>query len=456
MTSGTEPSAVTVPVRKGHRLPIVLMQSIAARLGLAVFNGVTGIITARALDPGGRGELAAIILWPVLMAALTTFGLPGALIYHVKRSPRRASALIAGAYLLATMTGLIATAIGWFLIPWWLGSRPTDIVWAAQLCVLSTTVSSLTLVSRAAWEAHGDFSLSATSQLIAPVVIIVVLLIRIGTGELTPLFAASTYVLAGVPSLLWNLISTMRIYRPRPTQTLRMWRRLLHYGARSYGVDLFGVLSVYLDQALVVGLLAPAAMGVYVVALSLARVLNVIQGSVATMLFPKAIGLRQADLLATVSRSARLSMLVALAIGLVLALLGGPLVHWVYGSDYDYAGRILPLVVAETIVTGMAYVLLQGFMAAGRPGVATLIQAAGVVMSLPLFFVLVPRFGVFGAASALLVSTLIRLALTLAAFPAFLRVPTPRVWIGARDVIDLAGYRRMFTGAVASLRAEAK
>jgi O-antigen/teichoic acid export membrane protein len=72
-------------------LPIVLIRAIVARFVLFGLNGLTGVITARTLDPAGRGELAAMIIWPVLLAALTTLGLPGALIYHVRRNPNRTS-----------------------------------------------------------------------------------------------------------------------------------------------------------------------------------------------------------------------------------------------------------------------------------------------------------------------------------------------------------------------------
>jgi O-antigen/teichoic acid export membrane protein len=297
------------------------------------------------------------------------------------------------------------------------------------------------MVSRAAWEAGGHFGLSNTSQLIAPVFIIVALITESRIGVLSPTSAATTYVLAGAPVVIWSLVSIARLYRPTLRGARDLWSGLLQFGCRSYGFDLFGVLSVYLDQALVVGLLAPQSMGIYVVALNLSRVVNAVQGSVATMVLPKVVGLAPGDLRTAVSRSARLSMIASGAVGLILIGLGGSVVSGLYGGSFEAASRILPILVCEVVLAGVAYVLLQGFLAAGRPGVATLVQIVGLAFSIPLFLVLVPSHGASGAALALLCSTSIRLVLTLAAYPAFLDVPIPQVWVGPADISDLATYR---------------
>ena len=40
-----------------------VVQSLVIKLLVVAINTTTGIITARALQPEGRGELAALILW---------------------------------------------------------------------------------------------------------------------------------------------------------------------------------------------------------------------------------------------------------------------------------------------------------------------------------------------------------------------------------------------------------
>jgi hypothetical protein len=48
-------------------------------------NAATGMITARTLHAGGRGEQAAMVLWPAFLVYATSLGLPSSLTYHLRR-----------------------------------------------------------------------------------------------------------------------------------------------------------------------------------------------------------------------------------------------------------------------------------------------------------------------------------------------------------------------------------
>ena len=284
-------------------LPTTFLTSMAFRLGTVGLNAITGIVTARALSPSGRGELAAMVLWPMLFAGLTTCGLPSALVYHMRRDEAAAPALIGWALALCTVASLVGTAIGWSLIPVWLSHHPPEVIRAAQWCLLTTLLCSLTLTARAAWEARGHFVESAMSQLVTPLFVVLGLALLAWGGGLTPAAAAAVYVVSGLPSLFWILSSLATVGRPTLDRDAAPWRRLTHYGFRSYGVDLCGILAIYLDQALVVGLLSASSMGIYAVALSLSRVIGAVHTTVATMVFPRVVGLAPEAMIAAVGRS---------------------------------------------------------------------------------------------------------------------------------------------------------
>lgn len=412
-------------------------QTVVSRFAVVGLNAVTGILTARLLAPEGRGEFVAIGIWPILVAGLTTLGLPSALVYHGRRNAGKVGEYTASAMALAAIAGLVGTAIAWFIIPFWLQRHPPTVITAARYCLLCTVVSSLTLVGRAAWEARGDFRSSNLSQVAPPALTIVGLVVLAASGTLTPFAAAAVYLVTGIPVVLWMLLALVD-YHGLTRQTLRSeWSELLHYGTRSYGVDLFGVLATYLDQALVVGLLSPAAMGIYAVALSLSRIINAVHGAAATLTFPAVVGYSNEVLTAVIARAARLAAVAAAAVGIVVVAMGPTLVGLLYGRAYVSAGALLPLLVLQVIAAGVVQVLLQGLLAAGRPGLATITQFVGLALGLPLFLFLTPMWGALGAAMALLLSTSIRLVLTMACYPLCLHAPVPRIWIDRTDVPDL-------------------
>src|SRR5580698_11039615 len=84
-------------------------QSAATKLLIIGLNAATGIVTARALAPTGRGELSAMILSYSFLACALTLGLPSALTYQLRKKPEDASDLLgAGLILCLLISGISA------------------------------------------------------------------------------------------------------------------------------------------------------------------------------------------------------------------------------------------------------------------------------------------------------------------------------------------------------------
>jgi O-antigen/teichoic acid export membrane protein len=211
-------------------------------------------------------------------------------------------------------------------------------------------------------------------------------------------------------------------------------KQILGYGIRSYGIDLLGTLALQVDQVLVVSLLTPSAMGSYVVVLSLSRMLNLFQNSVVMVLFPKAAGQSIGDVVKMTGDSVRASGLVTVACGIPVCMAGPLLLALLYGKEYTGAVGALRILVLEVVLSGATFVLAQAFMALDRPGVVTILQAIGLSLSIPMMLLLIPRYGIYGAAISLLASTIARLLFVYAGFWMFLKTTPPRLLPDRRDV----------------------
>ncbi len=406
---------------------VAVMQSMAGRVLFVLINAGTGIITARALHPAGRGELAALGVWPNFLGSAMTFGLPSALVFWSRSNPERKSTLLWASLPLTFVMGLVATLIGVVGIPYWLSQYSTHIVHLAQLFMINAMVVLLVANARAACEAEGDFLASSIALCLTPLLTLFSLLALLLARSITPASAALAYIAGGLPSCVFLFARLRRHFRQPPAAIGDAMRKLLNYGARSYGVDLCGTLSLYADQAVVVHILDPAAMGTYVVALSLSRTLNVIHQAVAAVLFPKAVSLEGKELIGVTGRATRASTLCTAAAGLLVAVCGPVLLSLLYGREYRDATLILNILIAEVILTGLTLVLTRAFMAMGRPGVVTVLQSSGPLMSLPLLALFVPRWGALGASIALLTAAAVRLAFALLSFRIVLGHPAPNV-----------------------------
>lgn len=65
-----------------------VVQIFASNVFILGLNVLTGIIIARFLGPEGRGEQAAMIMWPRFLAYSLTLGIPAALVYYMKKKMR--------------------------------------------------------------------------------------------------------------------------------------------------------------------------------------------------------------------------------------------------------------------------------------------------------------------------------------------------------------------------------
>ncbi len=138
--------------RDGHGARAVV-QSIISKAVILGLQGSTGILTARALGPAGRGELAAMILWPLFVASVTTLGVPSSLIYYLGHRPQERERLIANGFLMATVLGVLAAAVTALVLPWWLHQYSAHIIHTAEWFLITVPLCSVTLAGRAVLEA---------------------------------------------------------------------------------------------------------------------------------------------------------------------------------------------------------------------------------------------------------------------------------------------------------------
>ena len=439
-TAGAVPGRIASRGQGGIR---AVIQTVGARLVIQVVNAGTGIITARYLMPAGRGQLAAMTLWSLFLAGLTTLGIPSSLVYFLKSRPDRRSDLITSGLVMAGVLGVVTGLVGVLFMPQFLHKYPLWVIRDAQWLMIITPICSLSFVGRAILESHGEFSASNLAQILSPLTTLIALATLIATHHVTVLGAALCYIIAIFPVAI---LLTVRVW-PYMDRGARITRSgcqlLLSYGVRSYWIDLLGSLSLQVDQVLVITLLTPADMGLYVVMLSLSRTANVFQNAVTTVLFPKATGQTIDRIRSLTGRAARVSLTITACATSLIGIFGPWLLKVFYGKDYTTAANCLRILLIEVTISGLVFILAQAFMALNFPGTVSILQGIGLSLSVPLMLLLIPRLGITGAALALLISTSARLCFICAGFPIYLKIRIPDLRPRMEDFSSLVqGVRR--------------
>jgi O-antigen/teichoic acid export membrane protein len=426
----------------GRRDIRATLTTTGTNLLVLTLNLGTGLLTARYLGPEGRGELAAMVLWPQFLSSLLTLGLPHATTYNLVRHREDQAALASVGLLLSLVLGLVTTVVGVAIIPVWTAHYDDAVIRFARWTMLFAPMIMFMWSVNACLQAHGHFDLLNRNLYLQPALTLAALLVLAVTDRFTPFTAALATMLGPLPVFVANLVWLWREQRPRLVEPLRHAAELLRYGLRSYGIGLLGALSQQFDRVFVLGALSPAAMGLYMVARSAAQPTRLFSSALNTVLFPKASSLPSVDAVALAALGARVNIVVVALIALPLALAGPTLIGLLYGRDFVDAALPFQLLVGEGAIAAITSTLAQAFMSVGRPGVVTILQLTGFALCAALLTLLTPLYGIVGAAAALLAGAILRWVVTLACFPFVLGTRVPRLWLNVDDLRVLLRARR--------------
>lgn len=386
---------------------------------------LTGVITARLLGAEGRGEMAAILYWPQLLSYVLTIGLPSALIYNLRTRPNEAGNQISVVMWVGVLLGVIAVGMGIILIPVWL-SQYNDEVINFSLCAMAVAPLALVgLMLLAVAQSQSDLKIYNRVRYGSPIIALCMLLLVVIWSDLTPFTAAICFLASGVIVNLFLVVWAWNKYKPRVIGSVVVLKSMLSYGIRSWGLDVFKVFFSHIDRMIVLFFLDAKAMGLYVTALSLSQVLNIIPNGISAVLFPKASGQEEKAVLDLTCQAVRLGLVAALLAGLPLLLVGPFLIEILYGEEFLGATNVFRVLVASLIVNSLALLLEQAFMAVGKPGRVSAIQFIVFLFGIPVLIWLVQEFGIEGAGLGLLTIALMRIILIYRFISVSMGMPVP-------------------------------
>lgn len=390
-----------------------MLQTVLAQGGIIAVNVATGVITARLLGPAGRGEFAAASMWFLLPSQLATVGLQSAIIYRTRLDPEQ-SASVSGAGMMIGLGLFVPSAVLCIvLLPTLLHAYSAALVALAQTAVLAAFLNVWMLVARQSLLGMRNVHLFNLSSAGSSVAYLLALLLVLPFHALNPAtalycqFAATAAVLA--PTLWW----ATRHWRRRKVRPFAQLGALARYSGQAAGVDLVTVFYWNIDRVALVGLIAPAEFGLYAVARSFAGLVGVLQTGFSSVMLADLAHKPAREIEIYVHRTLRLLLWPLVAACIAGWLLGDVLMRLVYGNGFAPAVPIFRFLLVEGAISCLAQVLMEAFLASGRPGYASTAQGAYSVVLLGALLLLAPPLGGLGAALAILGAMLGKLLMLL-------------------------------------------
>lgn len=202
--------------------------------------------------------------------------------------------------------------------------------------------------------------------------------------------------------LLWQLLPGIRFWGVRGRSGLF---QLLKFGSWVSMSQLISPLLVYLDRMLIASFVSLGAVTLYTVPYEIMTRLRIIPSSLATTLYPafseRGLEGQQVHLQHLYERSVRYLLLMLLPGILFLVLLGSDLLTlWMGNAFARQTITVLEILAFGVLANGMAYVPYNMLQAVGRPDLTGKFHLLELPLYVALCLVLIPRWGITGAALA--------------------------------------------------------
>ena len=107
----------------------IIFSNVAFSFLIIALGLIGSILISRTLGPAQRGEIAAIILWPVLLLHLGSFGTYRAVIYHFSKKNRNVENFLGNCLVITFLNSIVSIFIGSILIFFSLQLLSLDFKW---------------------------------------------------------------------------------------------------------------------------------------------------------------------------------------------------------------------------------------------------------------------------------------------------------------------------------------
>lgn len=372
---------------------------------IQALNVVTGVLLARGLGPHGRGELAAILLWTMLVVSAGSFGLPEALTYETaseRESARRAVGTAVGAWFVLSVS---LVAVGAVVLTFTLGGYDAATRESGYLLLAVIPLYLATSLCVAALQGLGAFGAFNLTRTLVPAATAVCLIGVAVFNGLTVRTAALSYI----ATYLVTAVAGLWFLRRTPIWSLafdpRVLRRMFGYGVRSQTSFMTSTVIERLDQLLISLILGATSLGLYAVAVTLTSASTIAASTVALVAFPHVAALPSGPQRAASARRFVLLATAASALITIPILAATPqLLELFFGTAFVRVGTVCRILLLGNIFLAFTQLLVALLRGLGRPLDAGAAGAVGLVVTVVLLAALLPTLGLMGAAVASLVA----------------------------------------------------
>lgn len=366
----------------------------------------TGILLARFLSTDDRGTYGLVLTGAEIAMLLTQLGWATASIYRLRKLKSPPERVVSAALFMVVAASVFIVAVAIPLKALILSHAPPEFpegaFWIALLLapflIMGMVFSGISRgLDRFAWQ--NTYQLSLKLGLFLTLGTILVLL---RGGLMTTLCGLlGVQVLASL-GLVGRVASFTGV--ARRIDLVEVWESA-KFGLRSYLQALAGQIHERADILMIAWFVEDTSqVAFYAIAVTLVALVRMLPEAFAMALFPQLAGLPEEQAGGFTARVSRNTLFTTVVAVVGLAAVAPFVVPLVYGADYANSVPPLLILLPAIVFLSIYRVLARYFIALSRQRVNIVTQTISVIVNIGLNLVLIPRYGISGAALSSLFS----------------------------------------------------
>jgi stage V sporulation protein B len=374
---------------------------------------LTTLVVSRLLGPDGKGAYVGVTALPALVGTVGVLGLPNAINYFTAKNVSVRGLMLTSLMFVAVIS-VVVVAILWVTLPWLeksifsapiekLGQDSGDQM--LRLILITVPAGMLaTFVGTILYGRH-EVKLYTTIMVGQAIVTLIALVLAVGVLRLGVPGAVGSSVIVSVLSAVATFVAVRRVAIRNPGGGPVQMRAILSYGARVYPASISGYFNYRADTLLIQALLVSSAgpLGLYSMAVTMAELIFYIPDAVTTIFMPTIASSTADSADAKLGRVSRMTFLVTASCAIALVPVAWLGIHLVLPRFIDCLPAFLVLL-PGVVSLSLAKVMTSYISGRGKPGPVSIGSAITLFLNLGANVILIPTYGIVGAAAASLLS----------------------------------------------------
>ena len=365
-------------------------------------------LIARRLGPEDFGWYSFVLVYVGFVAILPELGMDSILIRNMARDDQQSAEILSNAITLRLLSVVVSIITG-VLVFQFLGT-PSSLTMVMAVAMPYVASFSLGAFAETRFRARMAMMIPAAGKVASKILLFlfVVLGLRLVSGELVLLAAVALTVLPDILSTSFVFLSSARQVKLGLVISWRAWVSIL---SESWPLALMAILvMVYLRiDVLMLSLMStPEAVGNYAAAFKLVEVWGGIAMALGVSLLPmlsrSAAGQSNLDFWKTYQQSFGGLMLLLVPVSFFISLYSRDIVTLIYGAQYQQSALALRLLIWGQVFASAGVLYTTALTASGRQRLNLVLSLASALVNVLINLILIPAFGISGAAIATLLA----------------------------------------------------